>query len=273
MVGAAAIVLLGILSIGGWVGFKALTPAPQAASARPALIHMPTERNTQPVTPETIVAKPETVEPEQTDSTPVVDSNNEDSPEPAHREIVITASDDPQLDSAGKTPTKTLGQPADDKTPDTATVEPDRKSAAEQTAEVTLASITKPTPSNIATGESKTKSPTTQPASKSPTTQPARRQATAKDYPSGLSLTGVMYGKTSRRAIISGTVVYEGAKINNAKVVKILPDSVEIEANGFRFLLGTGPKPVWLKTTQVPEIKAEEAGESDNAPTDGASGN
>jgi hypothetical protein len=66
-----------------------------------------------------------------------------------------------------------------------------------------------------------------------------------------------MYGKTSRRAIISGTVVYEGAWIKDAKVVKILPDSVEIEANGFRFVLGTGPKPVWLKTSRVPVETSE----------------
>jgi chromosome partitioning protein len=204
-VGVAAAVLLGILGIGGWVGFKTLLPAPNPASARPSRV-TPPKINSPVVTPKTI-------EPIKEEPSP-----------PVRREIVITASDDNQDDA-----------PKTDSTPDSTDVMP-----------------VKAVP--FVEDEPTAKEPTTQPSSKSPTTQPAPEiplVARAEDYPTDLALTAVMYGKTSRRAIISGTVAYEGDTVKGAKVVKILTDSVEVEANGFRFLLGTGPKPVWLKATRI----------------------
>ena len=246
MVGAAAMVLLGILSIGGWVGFKALTPAPETASARPAPIAIVNTPAAPQPPRETAVAKPAPAWPVETAPAAVEPESSKDSTEPSRREIVITADNEPE------------GQP---KTAATLVPEAPKTGAKTPTPEAKDASIASTSgvgSVNPAADEpKKTKTPTTQPAKKAPTTQPAPRVAKAEDYPSGLTLTGVMYGKTSRRAIISGTVVYEGDKVKDARVVKILPDSVEIEANGFRFVLGTGPKPVWLKATQMPEPKTK----------------
>ncbi len=241
MVGAAAMVLLGVLSIGGWVGFKALTPAPQTASARPA----PMARINEPITPQspaTPPARPAPALPVRPAQAEIKPTSSNDSTKPVHRSIVITADSEPE------------DQPKTESKPNPADAKPDIP----PTGDTTPVSVTEPNSVEPPADEPKrTKKPTTQPATKAPTTQPAPRVAKAEDYPSGLTLTGVMYGKTSRRAIISGTVVFEGDKVKDAKVVKILPDSVEIEANGFRFVLGTGPKPVWLKATQMPEPKPE----------------
>ena len=94
--------------------------------------------------------------------------------------------------------------------------------------------------------------PTSRPskAVKAPT--PPRRAARAEDYPKGLTLSGIMNSPTTSRAIISGMVVCEGEKVKGVKVTRIFTDSVELEANGYRFVLGTGPEPVWLKSTPIP---------------------
>ena len=57
IVGVAAIVLLGIMSICGWVGFKALTPGPEAASPRSAPVTMAINRNSPPPKAETTLVE------------------------------------------------------------------------------------------------------------------------------------------------------------------------------------------------------------------------
>ncbi|MDP6634780.1 MAG: AAA family ATPase [Phycisphaerae bacterium] len=267
MVGVAATILVGILSIGGWVGFKALAPAPETASAKPASVAITVDRNTLPpkvdtagVTPPKIDSgrvEPVAIDPENKDASSE-NTRVEDVAEPkpaVRKEIVILASED----KSGGDDKNATGK------------QPDDKSSASRPDKTARSSTDKPLVASAAKSKAAAKSPTTQPKGKTPTTQPASkapRQARAEDYPSGLTLTGVMYGKTSRRAIIGDSVVYEGDTVKGAKVVKILPDSVEIEANGFRFLLGTGPKPVWLKATQVLATKDKTP---DKAPTDGDS--
>jgi len=250
IIGVAAIVLLGIMSICGWVGFKALTPGPEAASARSAPVTAAIDRHSPPPKAKTTVVESTPAQPVQAVIIPTPEKAMVDPPKVAADKPVVPL----QTKQAPKVVVKSPPAP---------------KPADDSPKETIIAAVSKPVVRMVAKAKPASKAPTTQPSSKAPTTQPASpRSARAEDYPSGLTLTGVMYGKTSRRAIISGSVVYEGDKIKGVKgvkVVKILPDSVEIEANGFRFLLGTGPKPVWLKTTQVlpaGDIKAP------NVPTD-----
>ncbi|MDP6544356.1 MAG: AAA family ATPase [Phycisphaerae bacterium] len=252
IIGAAAIVLLGIMSICGWAGFKALTPGPQAASAGDALPAETMDRN-RSIPPLTTHENATPPKPDRMD-TPAVDAANEEEssgdPRPDN-----TVQPKPETDRAVIMPAPAGGNQVD--SPKVAADKPETLRQNEQKPtdapmkESTPAAPDKPAENTVAKGKSESNAPTTQPSSEAPTTQPSPRLAKAEDYPVGLTLTAVMYSKRSRRAIISGTVVYEGEKVKGVKIVKILPDSVEIEANGFRFLLGTGPKPVWLKATQV----------------------
>lgn len=262
MVGAAATIVLGILSIGGWLGFKALAPAPESASAKPAPIAMPASPIAQVNEPRDTVAKPVIDETQPPGIPPIDTKNSDDTQQPGRASIVITADNEPEEGSDAADNAESVKRNADSANAESSdkTSESTEKSGSKTVVDAS---------SEESTGEKTTaKDPTTQPASKDPTTQPAPRVAKAEDYPSGLTLTGVMYGRTSRRAIISGTVVYEGDKVQNARVVKILPDSVEIEANGFRFLLGTGPKPVWLKATQVVDTDEETKPLKEDTPAD-----
>ena len=260
MVAVAAAVLLGILGIGGWVGFKTLLPAPETASARPISIAQPItapipqtiDKNIPPPKAENPIDKAPQIEPEQTD-TPVDESDDEQDAFWSDRsvEIMPGSNDEQQADETQSGVGRTIPSPQTEITPESKVDQPD-KTPPPSVEKSPVDSPAKSEPvSKAPTTQPSSKTPTTQPSSKAPTTQPAPRQAQASDYPSGLTLTAVMYGKTSRRAIISGTVAYEGDVVRGTKIVKILSDSVEVEANGFRFLLGTGPKPVWLKATQV----------------------
>ena len=233
IVGIAAIVVLGIMSICGWVGFKALAPGPKAASARPAPVGAAVDRDTPPAKAETTGVVSTPAQPVKAITTPTPEKTVVDPPKVEADKPVVPM-------QAKQTPKEVVkSQPAPKPTDDSPK-------------ETIVAVVSKPVARIAPKAKPPSKDPTTQPSSKAPTTQPAQpRSARAEDYPAGLTLTGVMYSKRSRRAIISGSVVYEGDKVKGVKVVKILPDSVEIEANGFRFLLGTGPKPVWLKATQV----------------------
>ena len=241
-VGVAAAVLLGILGIGGWVGFKAIMPSPESASARPAPPAPQITRNAPtPRVDPSVTAPTESVE-----AAPLAPSTSKpESAKPATMQQLVSTETEQPLENENA---RTLRIASD------ATNEED-SSNAENKLPPDTESKSKPEPA-----------PTTQPHTKASTVQPApRRQATPEDYPVGLSLTAIMYGKTSRRAIISGKVAYEGETILGAKIVKILPDAVEVEANGFRFVLGTGPKPVWLKATQVLPPKDKEP---DNPPAE-----
>jgi len=258
MVGIAAAVLLGILGIGGWVGFKAMLPSPQAASATQTRLVQPNVEAQQPVQDEVDGAMTDT-NTNAADPAIASDADNggsEDIDIASGTELVISKSG---IDSIMKPETSVITPPVDldsGSAPETSGISPEKAPSDSEG-------------DGGSDAEAASDAPTTQPAPKEPTTQPATktpRKAKAEDYPDGLTLTGVMFGKTSRRAIISGTVVYEGDNIKDVKIVKILPDSVEIEANGFRFLLGTGPKPVWLKAT---EIAPEEGNKPDT--TDPAS--
>jgi hypothetical protein len=264
------------MSICGWAGFKALTPGPQAASAKSALVAAVIDRNSPPPKAETTVPDSTSAEPDQVD-TRAADAWNEEKPSgnsrlksvvqpkaKADRAVVMSASESNRIDSPKVDADRPDILRQIEQSPNIpGKPQPTPKPTHDSPEKTTVIAAGKPVDSIVAKGKPVTKAPTTQPSSKAPTTQPASpRSARAEDYPTGLTLTGVMYSKTSRRAIISGSVVYEGDKIKGVKVVKILPDSVEIEANGFRFLLGTGPKPVWLKASQVPPPKDKKA---DNA--------
>ena len=247
IIGVAAIVLLGIMSICGWVGFKALTPGPQAASARSALFTAAIDRGSPPPKAEITVVESAPVEADQAVTI--------SAPEKAMVDPPKVAADRQNVRRQIRQAPKIVGKP-----------QPTPKPTDGPPKETIIVAVSKPVVGMAVKAKPASKAPTTQPSSKAPTTQPASpRSARAEDYPAGLTLTGVMYAKTSRRAIISGNVVYEGDKVKGVKIVKILPDSVEVEANGFRFLLGTGPKPVWLKTTQVPPPQDNKA---DNVPAD-----
>ena len=264
MVKVAVVVLLGILGIGGWVGFKALTPVPQAASAGPALLApnkaappvVAIDRDSPPTKPEAVVVESTPAEP---DRAIVISAPGQFTPdlpqEPADKADAFLQAEKPPKVAVKPLLTEkpTEGSPG----------------------ETVIAAVSKPASSIVNKGKPEL-APTSQPSSKAPTTRPASpasgkdspespRSARAEDYPTGLTLTGVMYGRTSRRAIISGNVAYEGDKVKGVRIVKINPDSVEVEANGFRFLLGTGPKPVWLKATKVSPPKDKNA---EKAPTD-----
>jgi len=243
MLATAATVMVGIFCVTGWVGFKMIAPAPETASAGHEPVATAIGRNGRPPRTATVTPEHPATEPDPTDAA-AVDERNDERP-----------SGTSGVDNTTHSRTATGREFAK---PDHGDIPAD-----DAREEPTVAAVDKPEP----------KAPTTLPGPGAPTTQPAsnsapagkaspppKRSPKAEDYPTGLNLAGVMYSRTSRRAIICGKIVYEGKKINGAKVVRIFPDSVEVEAGGFRFLLGTGPKPIWLKTTPVPVPKDEDTG-------------
>jgi len=48
-------------------------------------------------------------------------------------------------------------------------------------------------------------------------------------------ITGIIYAREKPSAIIGGKIVYEGDKIQDAKIVRIYKDKVEFEKNGQRW--------------------------------------
>ncbi|MBT3201844.1 MAG: ParA family protein [Phycisphaerales bacterium] len=236
MVATAAAVMLGLLGVAGWVGIKAILPSPESASARPTEIIVPQTATVAPLATtevETVASTPTKPEPE---------------PEITKPEIIEPEAEieSAQTETGPQFSESTLS---------------DEQSSEEPSQAGRQIVITADDPTSDTKNEEANDSETD--SNDAPTPQPTGpRVATAADYPDGLVLTAVMYGQTSRRAIISGAVAIEGETVKGAKIVKIFPDSVEIEANGFRFLLGTGPKPVWLKATQVPD-ETDEPDETD----------
>ena len=58
--------------------------------------------------------------------------------------------------------------------------------------------------------------------------------------PTGFTLSCVLKSGTARWAIVNGEIVEVGQEVKGAKVVRISPESVEMERNGKRFLLYIG---------------------------------
>ncbi|HUT61796.1 MAG TPA: AAA family ATPase [Phycisphaerae bacterium] len=71
-----------------------------------------------------------------------------------------------------------------------------------------------------------------------------------RESPPGFELSGILGGPAGNWAIINGKMVGVGHTVNGARVVRIGPDTAEMELNGERFMLGVGSQPV--RSEKVP---------------------
>jgi len=78
--------------------------------------------------------------------------------------------------------------------------------------------------------------------------------------PSDYTVTCVVIGSTGGRAIINGTAVREGETIGSARVVRILPQTVEIQLGGTNYILGIEPPQAKSPPSQPDASAAQENG-------------
>lgn len=110
-----------------------------------------------------------------------------------------------------------------------------------------------------------------------PTTQPGPAEPKVPEgyqpCPPGFDLTCILKSGASRWAIINGQIVDIGQTVNEAKVLRIFPESVEMELNGERFMLHIGqqsgqePKPPAPPTDQ-PSTDGADPPETPGSETD-----